>query len=539
MTSSACPPIAHAGRSPHPWIAVGCAVAALLFAHAARAAVFLEEARELMAHGDYSAAITAAEQGMRESGQDADWALLRAEALAEVGRYQEGRDVLMQAIARFPVSLQLRLAAYEAQRSVGAVDEAKKQLAEINRLGETRPWAYRSSGDQVTLARAALLAGKDPKPILGEILDPVRKVHPEFRDTWLVTGELALEKNDFALAAKTFKAAAKKFPEDPEVWFGIARAYAPSDLEEAGAAIEKTLKFNPNHVGAQLFIAERDIDEENYAGADAALLSALKINPRSPEAHAARAVIAHLRSDAKLEAAERAEALKPWPKNPAVPHLIGRKLSRKYRFAEGAALQREALKWDPEFLPAKGQLANDLLRLGGHDDEAWKLAAEVQTADPYDVVAYNLTELHAAIAHFRTLTSEHFLVKMDPREAEIYGADALALLERAHDTLTKKYGLQLRDRTIVEIFPDQKDFAIRTFGLPAAPAIWASALAASLPPTRRRPVRIRRTPGKRCSGMSFVTSSRSPSHKTRCRAGSARASASSRSGRRAEIGASR
>ena len=51
---------------------------------------------------------------------------------------------------------------------------------------------------------------------------------------------------------------------------------------------------------------------------------------------------------------------------------------------------------------------------------------------------------------------------MDPREADIYGADALALLERAHATLTKKYGLTLDERTVVEIFPDQKDFAIRT-----------------------------------------------------------------------------
>jgi tetratricopeptide (TPR) repeat protein len=70
------------------------------------------------------------------------------------------------------------------------------------------------------------------------------------------------------------------------------------------------------------------------------------------------------------------------------------------------------------------------------------------------------------MANFRTVKSEHFTVRMEPREAEIYGEKALALLERAHATLTKKYGLELRERTIVEIFPDQKDFAIRTFGLP-------------------------------------------------------------------------
>ena len=139
----------------------------------------------------------------------------------------------------------------------------------------------------------------------------------------------------------------------------------------------------------------------------------------------------------------------------------------------------EALKFDPQFLPAKAQLANDLLRLGGNDAEAWRLAEEVQKADPYDVVAFNLTQLRDAIADFKTLNSEHFIVKMDPKEADIYGADALALLEKAHATLTKKYGLTLREKTIVEIFPDQKDFAIRTFGLPGGWLISAYADASS------------------------------------------------------------
>ena len=83
---------------------------------------------------------------------------------------------------------------------------------------------------------------------------------------------------------------------------------------------------------------------------------------------------------------------------------------------------------------------------------------EVHKADPYDVVAYNLTELHEAIARFRTLTSANFIVRMDPHEADIYGGDVLALLERAHSTITQKYGLPLKERTIVEIFPGPEGF---------------------------------------------------------------------------------
>ncbi len=460
-------------RFPHATVAFhrpGCSIiaaflSAWIFTAALHAAT-LEEAQKLLLGGDYAGTAAAAEAGMKSDEHNLDWPLLRAQAQGAIGRYAEARAILDKAVGRHPVSLRLRLASYEARLAVGAVDEAKEQLGELDRLGGMRSWAYRTPEDRVALARVALLVGNDPKQVLEIFLDPVRKAAPEFRGTYLVSGELALTKSDHALAAKTFAAAAKKFPEDPEMWFGLARAYAPSDTEATIEALEKTLTLNPQHVGARLLLADHAIDAENYEAAEDELTKALKVNPHQPDAHAYRAVLGHLRADAKGEATARAEALKFRAKNPHVPHLIGRKLSQKYRFAEGAALQREALKWDASFLAAKAQLANDLLRLGGHDDEAWKLAEEVQAADPYDVVAYNLVALREAIAHFETLNSEHFLVKMDPKEAAIYGADVLALLERAHDTLTKKYGLQLREKTIVEIFPDQKDFAIRTFGLP-------------------------------------------------------------------------
>lgn len=440
--------------------------AALFLSPALLLAATIEEARVLFLKGDYAEAINAATTGAHAEPEEAAWPALAAEAMNAVGRYADARAVLDPAIEHSPNSLQLRLISYETLRRLGAMDDAAKQLAELDRLGGSRAWSYRSPEDRAALARVALLLGTDPKKVLDQVLDPLRKSAPDFRDSYLLSGELALSKNDYALAAKIFGNAVKKFGEDPDVWFGLARAYASSDSEEAENALEQTLKFNPHHLAARLLIADHLIDGESYADAEKEIAKALEINPHYAEAHAYRSVLGHLQADAKKETSTRAEALKLWPTNPAIPHLIGHKLSQKYRFAEGVALQREALKWDPDYLPAKAQLANDLLRLGGHDDEAWALAEEVQKADPYDVVAYNLTMLHDAIAHFQTVNSEHFIVKMDPHEAEIYGPNVLSLLESAHDTLTKKYGLKLKDKTIVEIFPDQKDFAIRTFGLP-------------------------------------------------------------------------
>src|SRR5262249_46077985 len=147
--------------------------------------------------------------------------------------------------------------------------------------------------------------------------------------------------------------------------------------------------------------------------------------------------------------------------------LIGRKLSQKYRFAEGSASQRRALALDPDHMPAKVQLCQDLLRLG-EESEGWKLADEVFARDAYNVVAYNLITLRDRVAGFRTLKGGGFLGGMDPREADLYGRRVLGLLGRAKASLCASYGATVPEPVIVEIFPQRKEFAVRTFGLPGA-----------------------------------------------------------------------
>ena len=75
-------------------------------------------------------------------------------------------------------------------------------------------------------------------------------------------------------------------------------------------------------------------------------------------------------------------------------------------------------------------------------------------------------QLHDAISKYRTLESPEFLIRMEAREAEIYGAEVQELLQRARKTLCEKYGLELKDRITVEIYPEPNDFAVRTFGMP-------------------------------------------------------------------------
>jgi tetratricopeptide (TPR) repeat protein len=428
-------------------------------------AMDIDEARALYHSGQYHACLVEAEAGFKERPYSEQWRLLWVECLDMLGRYPEARQVITNALAQETTSVRLRWAARSVFRNCGEPLKGDQMIQEIVRLAASRSWAYRDAADMVAVGRAALLAGSDPKEVLDRFFGGAKKSDPSSRDAYLASGDLALDKHDYALAARTFQEGLKKLPKDPDLHYGLARAYAPSDPPRMLASIQSALNINSNHVACLLLLADHLIDAEDYSGAEKLLDHAFAVNPRHPEVWAYRAVIAHLRNQPQREQASREMGLKAWPANPGVPHLIGLKLSQKYRFAEGAALQREALGYETNYLPAKAQLAEDLLRLGQETD-GWSLAEQVHQEDGYDVRAMNLVTLKDTMAGFTSLTNAHFVIRMSPREAAVYGTRVLDLLERARSNLCARYGLDLKEQVLVEVFPDQSDFAVRTFGLP-------------------------------------------------------------------------
>jgi hypothetical protein len=425
----------------------------------------LEEAQKLFAAGEYAKVIEQASAAIKERQRNEDWQLLYARSLALTGKYEEAKDAIKLAQRSNYSSIRFRLAAYHILRANGLLSEAQEALEEINSLGGGRRWAYRDPKDIIALGEAAVLLGADPKLVLDNFYNPVKKAVPEAREVYLAIGQLALQKHDYALAGRAFQEGLQKFPKDAELLVGLAEALEPGDRKEMIKVLERILEINEDHPKGRLLLAEHLIDAEEYEAAEKDLARIEKVNAHLPEMWAFRAVIAHLGNDFERENEARAAGLKFWSNNPAVDHIIGRKLSQKYRFAEGSTYQRKALEFDRAYLPAKIQLAQDLMRLG-HEEEGFKHANDVFRADPYDVSAYNLVTLHDTMAKYVALTNEHFVLRMSPEEARIYGEQALDLLNRARAQLTKKYGIELETPTIVEIFPKQKDFAVRTFGMP-------------------------------------------------------------------------
>lgn len=437
---------------------------ACLFAPSIARSAELAECRTLLHSGKYVECMQATHEAIEARRYGESWPLIKAEAEMRIGQFDAGLVTIEKGIKRYSWSVRLAWLGRKIALRSGDLPLAQKRLDEIIDLNKRFSWRYTDAAELVVLGELELMQHKDVRDVLDARFEKARSRNSSAREPLLAIGELALSKNDSAYAVEIFSKAIVLDPDDPDFHFGLARAL--DDPAEALIHLRVTLEKNPNHIPARLYQIDRLVSSESYDEALKQIAAVLKINRFAPEAWAYKAVIAHLTNDPLGEIAFRDQALSRWSTNAKIDHLIGRKLSQHYRFQEGSAYQRRALAIDPKYAAAQRQLASDLLRLG-RDEAGWNMVTAAHNEDSYSVTTFNLLNLKTELDKFVILQNESFLVRMDRREALLYGKETLALLNRAKATLTKKYGMKIEGKIIVEIFPNQDDFAVRTFEMPA------------------------------------------------------------------------
>ncbi len=425
---------------------------------------YVPVAEELLRRGEYAAVLREALRAAERSGKPAVWRGFYLEGAEALGREREAKPLVDGWLEEHGDDLPFLVQSWHFYRRIGEEASAEAVLATFNEAAQSQPLRDRDARELVAMGRMALELGASPKRVLQQFFEPAIEKAPGLVDAYLATGELALAKDDFALAAERFREGLKQAPGEPELRLGLARAFWPSDREEGMRQLERALETNPRLIDAHLLRVEHLIQGERFDGAEAVLARVEALYASHPEAWAYRTALRTLLGEGEDAIAEaRAKALERNAKNAEVPHVAGRILSRRYRFAEGAALQREALEMDPGHLEAKLQLASDLMRLG-EDEEAWSLVEEVADRDRFNVLAFNYTVLRDVLAEYETVETEHFRVRMKPEDVPIYGDRVMSLLEAGREALCPKYGVTLDRQILVEIYAEQQDFAIRTFG---------------------------------------------------------------------------
>ena len=424
------------------------------------------EAEAFLAAGKYQEAMALADVALQSKDYVSQrWAIVKMKSALATGKYAAALQTYLDRKETYRTHVEFRAAAIPVLRFNDRDDDANRLLREIEKLWQDESWRYTDASELVAIGRVRLELGGDAKSVLSRFYDRARDREPNSPLPYQATAELALSKDDFTLAIKNYRLALQRNEDLADTWLGLAKSLWASDRQQARQAMSKALELNPRHIATLNFHVDSLINAEEYLAAEEKIKNILAINPHDPEAWAYRSVIAQLTNQPRKEGDARTSALRHWKRNPKVDHLIGKKLSQKYRFLESIRYQRRSLVYSPGYLPAKIQLAHDLLRTG-QELEGWKLADEVFDEDQYSVVAYNLVRLRKELSGFETIETDGFVIRMSQREAAIYGDDVQQLLTSAKKHLVERYQVELESPIFVEIFPQQQDFAIRTFGLP-------------------------------------------------------------------------
>ncbi len=426
-----------------------------------------DDVKNFYRSGDYEACIQLASSQVEKGVWNELWPRMLIESYLVTGDYPAALLVYEKALERFPESIRMRLLGVRVYKMNNSLAKANEQMAYLDAMLFKSPWRFSNRSDLVPVGDFFLARGEDPKEVLKNCYDQGIKsnTQADVVEAHLATARMAIDKNDDKVASQSLAKAIKLDATDPEIFYLLGKSWSATDAAKASSYFAKSLELNPRFIPSLIHHAEARLSAEDYDSAESILSEVEKVNSKLPKLWALRAAIAHLQGRYEAEGVGRRKALGPWALNPEVDHTIGKQLSMHYRFSESVEYQRRALIMDSDFTPAKTQLAQDLLRLG-RTEPGWEIVDNVRTKDPYDVTIFNLKQLKTELEKFATLEAPGFVIRMDAREARIYGQDVVQLLSEARDVLTKKYAVQLEEPVFVEIFPKQKEFAIRTFGLP-------------------------------------------------------------------------
>ena len=235
----------------------------LLLFPVSAAAQSIEETQKEFLRGHYDEVIKTARKKAEEGDYRGDWRILLVKALMTVGRYSEAHTNALAALADYSGGLEMRLLARKTSLFQGDRQGADRQLMETKNLIERRGGSFEVE-DAAALGQALLLLGLEPRLVLENCFRRAETMNPPLRDAFLDAGQLALDKHDFVLAADTFRAGLKKFPDDPDMEGGLAAAFQSGDPEQMLKALQAALAVNPRHVPSLLLLADHLIDAEQY-----------------------------------------------------------------------------------------------------------------------------------------------------------------------------------------------------------------------------------------------------------------------------------
>ncbi len=469
----------------------------------------LAEARLRLNKGNYSESRDLYAKFLKDEAHGPQAAIGIATAWREEGEYAKAMDALGSALKSFPNNPDLLAARGDLSFEQGQWESAMADAEAAIKLQEdhflarwvkariTRDKGDMEAADQqmrwfVRAYNAASNADKDIKDpdrllivglagtenarwnslsnqfrfILQEIYGDVLKYEPECWRAELYAGMMLLEKYNRPQAVEAFDNALKINPNASAALLGKGLAALQKyDLKEAETFADEALKLHPKNRDALRLKADILFMGGDYSQAEKQLLTALDINSRDAITLGKLAGCYFIqRKTEQFEAiVKKATGYDSLPARfyfELAEYLEDRKL---YAQAEGYLKKASELR--PKFAAPRTSLGMLYMRLG-KEVEGKAILDSAFKGDPFNVRVANMRKVIDHLNQYKTIKTEHYDLKFDPKTDEVLALFLAEYLEETHAELKKQFGYEPSVRIPIEVFNRHDMFSGRTIGLP-------------------------------------------------------------------------
>jgi tetratricopeptide (TPR) repeat protein len=283
--------------------------------------------------------------------------------------------------------------------------------------------------------------------------------NPDYRVRWgMLFYDTHAQEDD---AAKLFREALEIKQDHAGALLGLALLAEDEYDHRAADYANRALKADPKLVAAQEVLARLALEDNNNPKAIEEAKKALAIDPNADQAKAVLATIDWLanKKDSSWD-----------PHSASGYETAGHFFTMNRRYEEGIALLRKSLDLDPQRYTARADLGINLMRLGQDQEARQQLETCFNNGFASHAVK-NTLKLMDTYKNYVTFKTDHTILRIDKREAELLHPYFESEMLRAVATYSKKYKLDLGAPVQVEVYPNHEDFAIRTMGMPGMGAI--------------------------------------------------------------------
>ena len=303
--------------------------------------------------------------------------------------------------------------------------------------------------------------------LLADARESINRLDPRPR---IAEATLLLDRGKLGDAVPALHESLKLNPRSAQAWYLLGKAaISRFDFDGAEVAAKKMDRLGPFdnsiHPLSALVRAESAIVQDDPDKACSILDELLSEQPRMVQALALRAAVDAVRHDEDGTQAWLARLDEVSPGSPLGWYEVGRRLAFDRQYGIASKMLEEAIRRQPEWPNPHIELG--LLEMqSGRDDAAMAALRTAQKLDPFNArVVFSLFLLEE-LEEFKTIESEHFVLRYKPGEDEVVANMMLEPLEKMHADVAGRFGHEPDRKTVIELMPDHAFFSVRITGMP-------------------------------------------------------------------------